>query len=51
VLVTIVAMWPGYELARLTYHAGDRERQLQRVPDPNPPCQVHSGSNDVCPGG
>lgn len=51
VLATIVAMVPSYELARLSVHASDRERQLQRVPDPNPPCQVHSGSNDVCPGG
>jgi hypothetical protein len=51
VLVAIVALAPGYELARLTYHASDRERQLQRTPDPNPPCQVHSGSDDVCPGG
>jgi hypothetical protein len=51
VLATIVLMAPSYELARLSYHASDRERQLQRVPDPDPPCQVHSGSNDVCPGG
>lgn len=51
VLVTIVAMWPSYELARLNYHAGDRARQLQSVPAPDPPCQVHSGSDDVCPGG
>jgi hypothetical protein len=51
VLLTMAAMWPGYELARLSSHANDRERQLQRVPDRHPPCQVHSGSNDVCRGG
>ena len=50
-LLAIALMVPGYELARLSYHASDRSRQLSVVPDPDPPCQVHSGSDDVCPGG
>ena len=50
-VLTVVMLWPGYELARLSYHASDGARRAQTVPDPDPPCQVHSGSHDVCPGG
>jgi hypothetical protein len=51
VVLALAMLGPGYALARLNYHASDRARQLHVIPDPDPPCQVHSGSNDVCPGG
>jgi hypothetical protein len=50
-VLALLMLGPGYQLARLNYHASDRARQLHVVPEPDPPCQVHSGSKDVCPGG
>jgi hypothetical protein len=50
-VLAIVMLVPGYEIARLSFHAYDQARLMRIFPDPHPPCQVHSGSKDVCPGG
>jgi hypothetical protein len=50
-VLTITMLWPGYEFARLSFHASDQARRTRVVPDTNHPCQMHSGSHDVCPGG
>jgi hypothetical protein len=49
--VLVLLLLPSALVVRESHIAGDRARQMRRVPDPHPPCQVHSGSKDVCPGG
>ncbi|WP_433367419.1 hypothetical protein ACQPZX_39585 [Actinoplanes sp. CA-142083] len=50
-VLLVLLLAPSALVVRESHIAGDHARQMRRVPDPNPPCQVHSGSNDVCPGG
>ncbi|MFI5893559.1 hypothetical protein ACIA5D_25985 [Actinoplanes sp. NPDC051513] len=51
VALLVLLLAPSALIVRESHIAGDHARQMRRVSDPHPPCQVHSGSNDVCPGG
>jgi hypothetical protein len=52
VVLAIIMALPVRDLARAGYHTGERDRMVQQsVSGTNPPCAMHSGSNDVCPGG
>jgi hypothetical protein len=48
----VLAIFMGLPIYALASHYAGNDRPVpQSVPGANPPCAMHSGSHDICPGG